>query len=129
MIRKIARKARIWAEEYARTHRFCRDLGGMCAIASAKLFRLLTDAGYDHVRIAVNGAHAFVICDEEIIDVTATQFGFDKIVITPLSKVGSSEYFWQAENTFKSVQAFAKYQNENDWSEDQIPTYRKLAYK
>lgn len=101
----------------------------MCAIASAKLFSLLEDAGYDDVQIAVNGAHAFVIYGKQIIDVTASQFGYDKIVIMPLSKVGSSEYFWRADKTFKSVHAFVEFQKKIEWSQDQIPTYRKLAYK
>lgn len=106
IIKDIARQAREWADENAKGH-FSSDLCEFCGIASVNLFLLLKKYGFSP-KIAVSHCHAFVICDDYIVDVTASQFGEPDICVLKLHKV--CEDYWDVEETFQNVDDFMKEQ-------------------
>lgn len=78
----IATDVRNWADLYAEEHRMSQNLCGMCAIASAELWRELVDAKFkpiigvwtDQEDIHWMVSHVFIKLDDYVLDVTATQF-------------------------------------------------------
>lgn len=86
-IKKIAEVTRKELEDFTRP-RFPSDWCGACAICSWQLTRVLKKFGYnaefvvgEFIEYNYPADHAFVIVDNKIIDITATQFGLQKIVI------------------------------------------------
>jgi hypothetical protein len=76
---KLAKAVRKSAENYTKRagdgHEFDQDLGGMCAIASRALWRVLKNHGYKPKFVHTgDGFHCWVELDGWILDVTATQF-------------------------------------------------------
>jgi hypothetical protein len=131
LIRQVANETRRWAEKEnkERNKPFSTDLCGMCAIAAAELFTRLTKAGVS-ARISANHEHCFVeVLDAAgrgglIVDVTATQFGRDKILITRRSELGigmrNDSFYWKAREKFYSVEDLREWQAEVGWPENQI---------
>ena len=138
-IRHIARQTRRWALRHR--HKVWADatLCGMCAIASAELHKRLTAAGFSAAiafRNTADEGHAFVICDELIVDVTATQFGWitrrgadlrytrerrcRAVEIVPLSDKASRPLFWQETAIYDSLDALVLRQKQSGWPPDQI---------
>lgn len=81
----IARRVRGQLEKYSTKSQFSTPerLAGLCAIGSALLAKEFREAGYDakviwgrHGMNGWNGSHCWVISDNEIWDVTATQFEY-----------------------------------------------------
>lgn len=101
-IRAIATAARTWAEQYAAEH---PNIGGThtlacyCAIASAKLWHMLRNAGIN-AKLVSNDHHAFVVVDDWIVDITATQFGseYEKVEIRHVDDVDSVDEWWWAQH-------------------------------
>jgi hypothetical protein len=84
-VREIAEDVRMWAEVLQeKAKRWSGDLCGMCAIASLELAHRLSRHGYDPV-LAITEWHCFVLVHdcEWVVDITATQFGDDEVVIRP----------------------------------------------
>tara|TARA_Y100000310_G_C20551514_1_gene748328 strand:- start:357 stop:785 length:429 start_codon:yes stop_codon:yes gene_type:complete len=88
-IHALAVETRQWAERFREQHKnhFQRNLQGMCAVTSAYLFKRLTDEGlypkigYARARFV---GHVFVICNGLVVDVTASQYGKKKIIVSSL---------------------------------------------
>lgn len=117
----LANKVRTWAEKYAAKNDFSDDLTGMCAIASAKLSRALTDAGIAHEIHLFNdwGCHVFLVVDDHVLDVTATQF-FEfkniKIVFRPLRMIDIEKcYYYKSSKKFSSAKELRAHQIKTSW--------------
>ena len=89
-IELLAWGARAWAERTAAPYRwFDADLTGFCALASQKLFRLLTQTGHRPLLAACFDEHVFVVLPDLdlLVDVTASQFELPDVVILRYSTV------------------------------------------
>jgi hypothetical protein len=122
----VAQKVRQWTQKQAdRKHYYAHSLMGWCAIASAQLFRELKRAGIDstiHLHEGDGPCHCFVVVDDHVVDVTATQFDefVDKeIVILPKSKAEKYDFYTTCE-TFNYPNDLRDYQLDTDWPRDQI---------
>lgn len=113
-IRRIAKIVRGKAEKKW----FCRDLGGMCGIASVMLHKALMEEGIA-ADIVCNSWHAFLEYNGYIIDITATQFDVPKAVFIKKRAKKEGEY-WQCHHRFHSWEDFVAYQKKVGWPEDQI---------
>ncbi len=125
---KVARRTRRWAMRNRDKFDIWSDLGGMCAIASAKLFRNLQAEGIPaelHVAVARDYcAHVYVVVNGHIVDITATQFSekHSAVLITERSKETRSKWWWQSTHKFQTVEALVAYQLKAGWPTEQIPS-------
>lgn len=118
-IKKIAEQVRKWTENKADKANYNPDsLCGWCAIASAELFTRLQSAGIT-AEIHINSGHTFVIADDYIVDITATQFTeFENkpVVILHLKEVDEEEnWYYTDTKIFKSVKKLHAYQVKEKW--------------
>lgn len=116
-VRTIAWDARRWVEKICaidkkREYReFYNGCGGACGVASAHLYTMLDKAGIP-AQIVESVDHAFVLCDDMIIDITATQFcdtevNFPAVCIMEKSAVKERQYWWKVKRVHKSLRSFA----------------------
>lgn len=125
-IKSIARAVRSWAEEKDNRRKYpTMNLNGWCAIASAELSRRLAADGYHHeimLSECEDGCHVFVVVDDYIVDVTATQFGpfIDVPVVFQHHKELQQYWFYQPVRWFESAEVLRKYQRREGWPRDQI---------
>ena len=131
-IRRAASMVRNWCQEVRFQFRktgYDNELTGMCAIASAKLFDTLEQLGYNPT-IAVSdnddASHVFVIVDDFIVDVTATQFGRNPIEIVHAKT--ATEWYWQIYYECDSIKSLVKHQKRNGWPSWQIASSDKVFY-
>lgn len=96
-IRKRLEKIATMLHSYTLPH-----LGGLCGYGSLMLYNELLKLGRKP-QIATGGGHWFVVCDEMLVDVTASQFGQPKVVVKDYATVkeqnGNNEYqrtYWNA---------------------------------
>lgn len=136
-IKIIAESARIWAQAYAKVKKFPEDLNGMCAIASAKLFEMLDREIGLNPSIVVwhdsksNGVHCFVICNQYLVDITATQFGnFSNVEIVNTLNIDKKRfYFWNYDTVLKSVDDLMLYQQHTPWIDKSQVTIKSLSWR
>lgn len=133
-ILEIAERCRLWAERTAVRAVSIglgddidqRDLMGMCIIAARKLFRELKLCGFDP-QLAVSYAHAFVLvpCDGRmhVLDITATQFDRERVVLIPLTRARAS--YWKLEKVFGSERSLIRSLRADQWNECEIVVPRK----
>lgn len=114
---EIARKTRQWA--VSNRGYFPPDLRGMCAIASHKLSLNLSKYRIPH-RIAVTDQHVWIESYGLCIDITATQFGLNPVVILPKEEY-SLVLNMNKPAMFSDVNRFRKYLLQLGWYFDQIP--------
>ena len=130
-IKIIAQEVRAWAEHIQKQtmNLFSSNLLGLCAISSAYLFCKLKEAGIE-THIVSNHKHCFLITkDDFVVDVTATQFGFEKILITPHSEIiNFSSYYFKRE-IHDSVDSLHLTQIKHGWPAHQTvnPVDNQLA--
>ena len=111
---KEARKVRNWAEGHKNAS---SDLEGWCAICSFELFRNLQlydlNPKFVYIEHGTVDGHCFVICNNYLIDITATQFNVnEKINVIKLNKVDSSIWFWnykKSERKIRSIKELIKF--------------------
>jgi len=72
-ITQIAEEVRVWGELLECNGICFENLRGLCAICSVELFIRLQKEGYKPL-FCFNTCHAFVVVDNKIVDVTASQF-------------------------------------------------------
>ena len=123
-----ARKVRKWAirkDKYQRP-----GLWGWCTTCSVKLFKILKEKGYKPIfslayrNSTYSNAHCFILCNDYIIDVTATQFDNEDKAIN-IFKVGKNRkcrrWYWNYNNCdkFENMADIAKAMS--DFPEDQNP--------
>ncbi len=84
---KIARRVRETFEKgNAKLRIYPPHLNGACLSASVMLFDELTEAGFTPAVVSSH-SHMFVVCDEFMIDITATQFGHPGVLVRHYSKL------------------------------------------
>ena len=121
----IARNARAWAEQKAHELNQAYNVPALscwCAIASGKLHTDLIAADIPAV-IGLSeseGAHAYVVVDDHVVDITATQFGIkEKVFVRHLKE--ADRYWWYKEPMFfNSSSDLRKYQQHRRWPRSQI---------
>jgi hypothetical protein len=125
VVEAIATDVRYWAE--GKAEGFSKDLNGWCAIASGQLFRELEKKGFQpKLRAAVDRftcwAHVFVVLDDQIIDVTATQFREFKNqpVVIGHEKELQKNWFHQHTDEFISVPQLRAWQKKERWPAREI---------
>ncbi len=114
-VKQIANQARRWAMLNSKS----MYLNGMCAIASCHLFNELKKAGIDS-RIAINDQHCFLIVDNYIVDVTASQFDLPCVFIKHLDDAECEHDFFIVENEFDSIADLYQYQIDEGWPLEQL---------
>lgn len=132
VINIAAMKGRSWVEANL-VGRFGSDLCGACAWASTYiLYRLLREGVKAHVAISKipGGQHAFVVTEDFIVDVTATQFS-DKKTFVPevviVSRKKEPEYYWENVITrIKTPNGVVRFTKKPRWPDDQIPNLRYI---
>jgi len=96
-----------------------------CAISSTLISIVLKNKQIKS-EIHQNECHAFVFCNDYIIDVTADQFGkeYNEIYVIHKSEI-NGRYIWNTIDIFDCPNKFITYQykKESDWPEEQILTY------
>lgn len=133
-VRDLARDVREWTEQlyFVRqqsdglTGRPLPTLCGYCAIASAELWRRLRDQGiYSqlHVSYTVYGSHVYVVLEDHIVDVTATQFhditvDHDQLYIRHARM--SAHVYHQTTEIFETADDLRRFQRQGRWPKDQI---------
>jgi PDZ domain-containing secreted protein len=122
---RIATEVRQWIE--ARDKRMdypSHDMNGWCAIASAELHRRLAAEGIYSVLFMSEGAgaHVFIVVDDHVVDITATQFReFEDTKIVVLHTKEAEQYdFYETSQMFETPQKLRKYQVRNHWPGEQI---------
>ena len=133
LVQELAEYAREWAEAYDASRNISSgDLCGMCAIASAFLFRELKRAGVK-AELAYSDFHFFVLVNGQwIIDITATQFdlpgieNFKPIEIRRLNEIKKDYWFWQPTHTLTSLNQMYIYQQYLRWSKEQRASNFKI---
>lgn len=120
LVSRIANETRIWAE---RTNEklddpFDSNLTGMCAIAAARLFLNLQKEKID-ARIVANNLHCFVTCDDIVVDVTASQFGYSDVTVIKRDIAEKIDH-WKTVHVFEDVDALVKWQLDSRWPPNQI---------
>jgi hypothetical protein len=126
-IKEIAIQARAWAEDYQLKHpkHFPECLASLCAISSAYLSHKLTQNNIDNKIVVCDTdrvIHCFVICNDYIVDITATQFGnkFKAVEIKNIKDVNLKETnFWETTYIFDTPNELLQYQKRNDWFKEQ----------
>jgi hypothetical protein len=118
-VRRIARAARKWAEEYAEYKGMHRDLMCLCAIASAELHKKLRKEKQPSI-LCENREHCFVMCGDYVVDITATQFGIQEDIYIRKHEVVKAQSFYRINNEFSSVKKLREHQKKEGWPRDQI---------
>jgi hypothetical protein len=127
----IAKKVRKWSEWYYESHHGyfygnSLGLGGMCGISSFKIYKRLLDEGFsnDRVKMAFNGGHVYVMLDDYVIDLTATQFDNNvKPIVLKKQNNLPNKWWWRYTKLLNSYRDIAK-EFEN-WPISQSPFHKK----
>jgi hypothetical protein len=132
-INTAAMYGRSWIEKNLDKQNFSRGYCGACAWAATYVLCRLHQEGVSaHVAISKipGGQHAFVVTDNYIVDVTATQFAdsvtyYPEVVVYPRRK--RHEYFWRDVmarlHTPEDVVTFCK---DPAWPREQIPNIKRI---
>lgn len=127
IVRSVATAVRYWAEGQAEGTYKEGDLNGMCAIASAELFKQLKDKGFNpelHCWICPmdeQTAHVFLVVNDHVVDVTATQFTRlrDKIIYIEHKREAEQWDWYQSQTVFATPADLARWQKKTKWPADQ----------
>jgi hypothetical protein len=129
----IARKNRAWLKRHAGRKGsypsvYPKDLACGCAIVSVRLLKSLKLKGFKDVSIVGNSSHCFLILEDHVLDVTATQFSpfedtpvlFMKMEdLQELCKSNRKNFWWEIETQVTTPREFLKWQKQVRWAEDQ----------
>lgn len=126
------RQARDFAVAHAAARGLCtRTLAGACVPAAARLSQELFRKGIVH-RVAVaerpvgsrdQEAHAYVLCGQFVLDVTASQFGEANLVLLSRTEA-ATRWYWRAERTFDCPLSLLRWQCATQWpAEQRLPRY------
>jgi hypothetical protein len=123
----VATDVRYWAEgRAAEFDNNADDLNGWCAIASAELFKKLKEKDIPvEIHYSYDGltsCHVYLLVDDHIVDVTATQFRQfkDKPIVIMHAKSAEVYDFYNTDQVFHSVEALRKYQKKQRWPAEQV---------
>lgn len=122
-VETIARHVRAWALDQAGVYE--RDLCGWCGICSAELWRRLTRAGVDsriHLHNSDWESHVFLVVDDHIVDVTATQFTeFRQVPVVIIPEFEGKAYsFYSTVEVFNTAEELRRHQLKTKWPKMQV---------
>ena len=118
-IRTIMLSTRKKMELIAKKESFGKDLCGLCARASAELFKRLQKNGYKPY-FCFSEAHCFVLLNNYILDVTATQFGRKSIEIIPFNQFKRQYWYLGKGCKHHSLKQAKRIQKRYNWPKDQL---------
>jgi hypothetical protein len=123
----IASDVRKWAEAEAfKKNYHPGDLKGWCAIAAGELWHRLKKVGIkSNICMSTHdytGSHCFLLVEDHILDVTATQFEDfeDKKVVVMHSKEAEIHEIYRVEKVFDTGKELRLYQDRNRWPSKQL---------
>lgn len=123
IVTALATEVRWWAESRAETE----SLAGWCAKASARLFNELVRAGIQaEIHLWTwnrdDSAHVYIVVDDHIVDVTATQFAEFRNVPVLIMHQREAEVheFYRTKEVFRSVMELIRSQKKHRWPANQI---------
>ena len=126
----VAREVREWTEMQNNKREYhSEDLVGWCAIASAQLSRRFVVEEIPH-RICMCeddiGCHVFLIVDDHVVDVTATQFiAYEKEPVVIIhEREASACWYYQISREFQTPSELRRYQQKVGWPSDQTAYLR-----
>jgi hypothetical protein len=127
-VKNIASDVRHWveAQAYAKTLDEVHDLNGYCAIAAAELHRRLVSEGIRNelhmVVLDCGSSHCFVVVNDHVVDVTATQFGpfRGQPIVVLHQKEAEAFWFYRTSEIFYSSKQLRKSQQRTGWPVHQI---------
>lgn len=104
---------------------FYKDLTGLCAIGSKLLFVKLQEYGiksYFIVNRKDEWGHVYLICNNYILDITATQFSMPKLFIQDKNKVllDYRKFWFYKYKSFHSIVELDEHLLETEWDYKQI---------
>ena len=123
---EVALEVRAWAEDHAtKAGHTIIDLNGWCAIASAELHNRLKRLDIQselHMAMEEIGCHVFVMVDDYIVDVTATQFREfrNDAVVMRHGKELMDYCYYQSKEVFQSSKNLRSFQRKEQWPREQI---------
>lgn len=125
-VRGIAESVRYWAEGRAVGTIGEENLTGWCAIASAELWRCLKRAGiHSEIHCWENDrdeCHVFVVTDDHVVCVTATQFSRMKAPDVYIAHLKEAEQWdwYRSDHIFKTPEELIRWQKNTGWCRGQI---------
>jgi len=133
MLYEICQKVRQAAEKHYLQHyrQSLKDgLDGYCALSSVALHQALNKANipttFAHSKNPdIKTFHVYLLYDDDIVDITADQFGEPPIVITKRSL--EHGWYWKPEfilNDIAHIKEYLCY-----WPESQNPNHRQIDYE
>lgn len=128
-VRKIAIRVRKWAELVNELlGKWDSNLAEMCGICSLKLFEELRKEGLKPVFV-VNQEHAYVLCNNHIVDVTATQFRkpYRRVEIRKADEKNFDIRHWVIEEKLRSSRSIRFHLN--SWPDGQHPDNTEPYWK
>lgn len=136
VITKVATKVRKWCVRVNNAcaegtsnlliEHFPRDLCGMCAIATGKLLTELHKAGIKRAVAHSTHSHCYVMVDDTIVDVTATQFSQEEVLVITKSALrqrirnGDVRNWWKVGTRHTTAASLRKHQQRVGWIDEQI---------
>jgi hypothetical protein len=122
---RLIRLARIVRRAYEKIYGQYSDLNGVCFDASRQLFLLAKDNGLA-VEIGIGDGHAFVLLDNTVVDVTATQFGKRRKVLIAKRKQLEKQHWhhcrpWKLESRHDNIGSVNRswgYRCDNQYKKD-----------
>lgn len=123
IILAIATDVRNWTQSEAdRKDYRPDDLGGWCAIASGKLFTELKKENFKPVMAHDHDGHFFVLVEDHVVCVTATQFMTFKnvpVLLKHENEMAGVKYY-EVDDIYEDIMEVRKYQKKHRWPSDQI---------
>lgn len=126
-------QVRDWAERLSQRRQCSHrdDLCGYCAIASARLWSLLRSQGIPaelHEAETALGNHVFVVVDDHLVDVTATQFQDyrDQSVVICHRRWADHQWWWRTVRVHESAADLRRHQSRVGWPRNQIALPAKM---
>lgn len=122
-ILEIAEEVRVWGEILEANDICFENLRGLCAICSVELFVRLQERGFKPL-FCLNSMHAFIIVDDHIVDVTATQFRyFDNKKILILHREDSTHTAHDIDSECDNIDDIIETLDEVNWPDLMHPDY------
>jgi hypothetical protein len=125
VVRDLALEVRDWAEVFAEKTNMPANLNGMCAIASAELWKRLRAHGIK-AKICMSeedfGFHVYLKVEDHVVDVTATQFSWSKnepVLIRHEREMEHREYY-RNPVFFVDASMLRKHQINTGWPKSQV---------
>lgn len=125
-VHEIALEARSWVEyEADKINDGDNGLSGWCAIASGELHKRLRRAGIGaeiHMAQVNSSCHVFVVVDDYVVDITATQFYHfrsETVLIKHVREL-AHHWFYRAVDVFMSAKELRRNQIKGGWEKAQI---------